>query len=73
MKPAFRSRMNVTFWLKDESLNDLFVEEAAALGLKNIRGHRSIGGMRASVYNAVPTEGAKQLADFMQDFERRHG
>lgn len=73
VKPAFRSRMNVTFWLKDESLNDLFVEEAAALGLKNIRGHRSIGGMRASVYNAVPTEGATQLADFMKDFERRHG
>ncbi|MCI5850042.1 MAG: 3-phosphoserine/phosphohydroxythreonine transaminase [Sutterellaceae bacterium] len=68
-----RSRMNVTFWLKEDALSGLFIEEAAKEGLRNIKGHRSIGGMRASVYNAMPVEGARELARFMNDFARRHG
>ena len=65
--------MNVTFWLKEDALSGLFIEEAAKEGLRNIKGHRSIGGMRASVYNAMPVEGARELARFMNDFARRHG
>jgi phosphoserine aminotransferase len=65
-----RSRMNVTFYLKDESLNDAFVEGAAKLGLMNIKGHKSVGGMRASIYNAMPIDGVKALVDYMKEFER---
>lgn len=68
-----RSRMNVTFALADDALSPLFVEEAAKAGLKNVKGHRSVGGMRASVYNAVPVEAARELALFMKEFARRHG
>ena len=68
-----RSRMNVTFYLKDEKLNDAFVEGAAKQGLMNIKGHKSVGGMRASIYNAMPLEGVQTLVSFMQEFERVHG
>ena len=68
-----RSRMNVPFLLADASLDDLFIEESLAAGLHALKGHRAVGGMRASIYNAMPLEGVQALTDFMQDFERRHG
>ena len=68
-----RSRMNVVFTMKEEALTELFIKEAEAQNLKNLKGHRSVGGLRASLYNAMPVEGARKLADFMQDFARRHG
>lgn len=68
-----RSTMNATFRLPSEQLTDVFVAEAAAQGLDGVRGHRNVGGIRASFYNAMPTEGCKALADFMREFERRHG
>lgn len=71
--PAHRSRMNVVFNLKEEALTDLFILEADKQGLKNLKGHRSVGGLRASLYNAMPVLGAQKLADFMADFARRHG
>lgn len=70
---ANRSRMNVPFQLADASLDKLFLEESLALGLHALKGHRVVGGMRASIYNAMPLEGVKALTDFMSDFERRHG
>ena len=68
-----RSLMNVTFRLSNENLEDKFCLEAAELGLDGLQGHRSVGGIRASIYNAFPKEGAKVLADFMQDFASRNG
>jgi phosphoserine aminotransferase len=68
--PTCRSRMNVTFYLNDESLNDSFVEGAAKLGLMNIKGHKSVGGMRASIYNAMPMAGVQALVEYMKEFER---
>ncbi len=67
-----RSLMNITFVLKDDSLNDSFNKEAEALGLSGLKGHRSVGGFRASVYNAMPIEGCKKLADFMKDFMKKN-
>ena len=66
-----RSIMNVTFLTGDKALDDLFVKEAAKEGFVNIKGHRSVGGMRASIYNAMPMEGVLALADFMQRFEKK--
>jgi len=71
--PAYRSRMNVVFRLKDESLNRRFLEESEAAGLVGLKGHALIGGMRASLYNAMPEEGVDTLVDFMQDFAERYG
>ena len=71
--PSCRSRMNVPFTLPDTALEKPFVEQAAAAGLTNLEGHRSVGGMRASIYNAMPMEGVQALVAFMQDFQRRHG
>ena len=68
---AYRSRMNVTFFLKDENLNAAFLAESNAAGLVALRGHKAAGGMRASIYNAMPLEGVKALLEFMRDFERR--
>jgi len=65
--------MNVTFRLADEALNPLFLSEAKANGLIALAGHRIAGGMRASLYNAMPEEGVDRLVSFMGDFERRHG
>jgi phosphoserine aminotransferase len=71
--PADRSRMNVPFKLRDESLDGAFLKGAEALGMLQLKGHRSVGGMRASIYNAMPIEGVQALVDYMKDFERRHG
>jgi phosphoserine aminotransferase len=68
-----RSWMNVPFTLADAALDARFLEEAGAAGLMTLKGHRSVGGMRASIYNAMPEAGVKALIDFMADFERRHG
>lgn len=69
----FRSDMNITFRLPDEKLEEAFAREAAAQGMAGLKGHRSVGGIRASVYNAMPMEGALALADFMREFERKKG
>jgi len=68
-----RSWMNVPFTLKNPQLDAAFLAAARAAGLTNLEGHRSVGGMRASIYNAMPEEGVAALIHFMQDFERRHG
>ena len=68
-----RSWMNVPFTLADAGLDAKFLEEASAVGLKTLKGHRSVGGMRASIYNAMPEAGVQALIEFMADFERRHG
>jgi len=67
----YRSKMNVPFWLKDESLNEQFLKESEQAGLTALLGHRIVGGMRASIYNAMPIEGVKALVEFMQAFEKR--
>ena len=68
-----RSRMNVPFTLKDVNLDGEFLKQADACGLLQLKGHRSVGGMRASIYNAMPLAGVQALVDFMNDFIRRHG
>ncbi|MCW5645026.1 MAG: 3-phosphoserine/phosphohydroxythreonine transaminase [Rhodoferax sp.] len=68
--PACRSRMNVPFFLRDESRNDAFLAGARERGLLSLKGHKSIGGMRASIYNAMPLEGVQALVDYMREFER---
>ncbi|HEY3178869.1 MAG TPA: 3-phosphoserine/phosphohydroxythreonine transaminase [Casimicrobiaceae bacterium] len=68
-----RSRMNVPFKLRDESLDDAFLKGAKEHGMVQLKGHRAVGGMRASIYNAMPIEGVRTLVDYMKDFERRHG
>lgn len=68
-----RSIMNVPFTLADAALDKPFLAEARQAGLVNLEGHRSVGGMRASIYNAMPPEGVAALVAFMQEFERRHG
>ena len=65
----YRSRMNVTFVTGDKEMDAAFVKAAAAEGLVNLKGHRSVGGMRASIYNAMPIEGVRKLVDFMKKFE----
>jgi phosphoserine aminotransferase len=72
-EPGSRSRMNVTFRLPTPELDALFVREAAAAGLAGLKGHRSVGGQRASIYNAFPEAGAAALVDFMREFERTRG
>lgn len=64
-----RSMMNVTFKTGDEALDDKFVKESKAAGFENLKGHRAVGGMRASIYNAMPTEGIVKLVEFMREFE----
>jgi phosphoserine aminotransferase len=68
-----RSRMNVTFRLPSEELEKKFIAEATAAGLDGLKGHRSVGGLRASIYNAFPTDGVRALVDFMREFERVNG
>ena len=70
---ADRSRMNVPFWLQDEALNEKFLSGAQQHGLLQLKGHRSVGGMRASIYNAMPIEGVRTLVDYLKEFERSHG
>ena len=67
---AYRSWMNVPFTLKDDSLNTVFMESAAERNLVTLKGHNSVGGMRASIYNAMPEEGVDTLIDMMSDFEK---
>jgi phosphoserine aminotransferase len=73
VQPDARSRMNVPFILPDAALDPLFLAESEAAGLLALKGHRAVGGMRASIYNAMPLEGVQALVDFMRDFARRHG
>jgi phosphoserine aminotransferase len=68
-----RSLMNVTFRLATEELEKMFVKESSAAGLDGLKGHRAVGGMRASIYNAFPEEGIDTLVAFMRDFEQKHG
>ena len=69
--PEDRSLMNVPVYVSERSLDKQFVKEATAAGLVNLKGHRSVGGMRASIYNAMPVEGVAKLVDFMKKFESR--
>jgi len=71
--PDCRSLMNVTFRLPSEELEKQFVGEATKAGLDGLKGHRSVGGIRASIYNAFPKEGVEALVSFMKEFERAHG
>lgn len=73
VNPRYRSRMNVPFTLPDEELEKRFLAEAKEAGLVTLEGHRSVGGLRASLYNGMPIEGVRALVDFMRDFERRYG
>ena len=69
----YRSNMNVTWRLPTEELEAQFVKEAAAVGLKSLKGHRSVGGIRASIYNAFPMAGVDALVEFMKEFEKKNG
>jgi phosphoserine aminotransferase len=71
--PDCRSLMNVPFRLKDEALDEPFLKGAKERGMVQLKGHRSVGGMRASIYNAMPVEGVKALLDYMREFEKSHG
>ena len=73
VEPADRSRMNVPFRLHDATLEADFLAAAEAHGMLQLKGHRSVGGMRASIYNARPVEGVRALVDFLKEFERSHG
>jgi phosphoserine aminotransferase len=68
-----RSRMNVPFRLRDEKLDESFLKGAAERGMIQLKGHRAVGGMRASIYNAMPIAGVRALVDYMREFEQRHG
>ncbi len=65
--------MNITFRLPSEDLEKAFVKESTAAGLDGLKGHRSVGGMRASIYNAFPEAGVDALVSFMQEFEKKNG
>ena len=67
-----RSRMNVPFRLRDDKLDGEFLAQAEARGLSQLKGHRSVGGMRASIYNAMPQEGVEALVGFMEEFRKKH-
>ncbi len=73
VQKPYRSCMNVPFFLNDESLNAKFLEQSNAAGLAALKGHKMVGGMRASIYNAMPIEGVRALVGFMQEFERVNG
>ena len=68
-----RSRMNVPFRLHDEKLDEAFLKGAQQRKLLQLKGHRSVGGMRASIYNAMSMEGVQALVDYLKEFERTHG
>jgi phosphoserine aminotransferase len=65
--------MNVPFFLRNESLNEAFLLGAHEHGLLQLKGHKSVGGMRASIYNAMPIEGVQALVNYLQTFEKTHG
>lgn len=73
VEPGSRSRMNVPFTLADARLDGIFLSESADADMIGLKGHRALGGMRASLYNAMPLSGVQALVDFMHDFRRRHG
>jgi phosphoserine aminotransferase len=73
VQSSARSRMNVPFFLNNEQLNDAFLEQAQQVGLRQLKGHKSVGGMRASLYNAMPEAGVAALIEFMRNFARQHG
>lgn len=73
VEKSARSRMNVVFYLRSEALNESFLVGAKAAGMVQLKGHRVLGGMRASIYNAMPLEGVQRLVEYMKDFERRNG
>jgi len=68
-----RSLMNVPFRLKNDQFDAAFLKESAARGLDQLKGHRSVGGMRASIYNAMPVEGVQALVGFMREFAKKNG
>lgn len=70
MEPDSRSIMNVTFRLQEEEMEERFIKEAEAVSLFGLKGHRSVGGIRASIYNAFPIEGVERLVDFMRRFTK---
>ncbi|MDP1634103.1 MAG: aminotransferase class V-fold PLP-dependent enzyme, partial [Gallionellaceae bacterium] len=70
---ADRSLMNVPFTLKKAELDEEFLKGAKSRGMIQLKGHRSVGGMRASIYNAMPVEGVQALVDYMKEFEAKHG
>ena len=70
--PEHRSQMNVTWRIAKEDLEPVFVAQAAEAGLNGLKGHRSVGGIRASIYNAMPESGVHRLIEFMKDFQSRH-
>jgi phosphoserine aminotransferase len=71
--PSVRSRMNIPFFLHDDALTDAFLSDANDAGLISLKGHRVLGGIRASLYNAMPVEGARALVEFMKGFQQDHG
>ena len=71
-EPGSRSVMNVPFRLANTALDEPFVKQAAERGLVELKGHRSVGGCRASIYNAMPVEGVQLLANFMQEFREKN-
>jgi phosphoserine aminotransferase len=73
VRESDRSRMNIPFTLRDETLDATFLKGAEARGMVQLKGHRSVGGMRASIYNAMPIEGVKALVEYMKEFEAKHG
>ena len=73
VRKSDRSRMNVPFTLYNTALEEEFLEQAKARGMIQLKGHRLVGGMRASIYNAMPIEGVQTLVGFMREFEARHG
>ena len=72
VNPADRSRMNVVFTLKDAALDEAFLKAAKERGMSQLKGHRAVGGMRASIYNAMPVEGVLALVELMREFEAQH-
>ena len=68
-----RSRMNIPFTLHDAKLDEEFLKGASKAGMVQLKGHRSVGGMRASIYNAMPIEGVQRLVEYMREFEKKHG
>ena len=71
--PSVRSRMNVPFFIREPALDALFVSESREAGMIGLKGHKAVGGLRASLYNAMPMEGVQVLVEFMRDFQKRHG
>jgi phosphoserine aminotransferase len=73
VEKSSRSIMNIVWRLKNEALEELFLSQAKKAGFVGLKGHRSVGGIRASIYNAVPMESVDALASFMKDFEKKNG